>query len=257
MSNPKVVFEPVLGRWRVEYRTRQSDEWQTEMYASTLEEACEIAQEMTTNDLDGAYRVVDTQPDVEGDLGEYVGPIYTVEFRNTRFSSDWRTCFFTPRNASEAYECARAYVGSLGDQTSEEGRTAYRVVRTDADGAKIAQEVTPDGLGPLNPLNRLWVEKMEREDAARATTNDLDGAYRVVDTQPKVVVEAAPSRWRVDVTAPIKQWAPHALFNSREAAEAYAEALVKRSALLNLMARVVNMDPSDPVTVAIFEEDNV
>ena len=70
-------------------------------------------------------------------------------------------------------------------------------------------------------------------------------------------LRSRPERWRVDVTAPVKRWVPHALFNSREAAEAYAEALVKRSELLNLMARVVDRDPSDPVTVAIFEEDNV
>ena len=68
MSDPKVVFEPVLGRWRVEYRNHPTGEWQTEVYASTLEGACEVAQEMTNHDLDGVYRVVDTwtekvQPD--------------------------------------------------------------------------------------------------------------------------------------------------------------------------------------------------
>lgn len=69
-----------------------------------------------------------------------------------------------------------------------------------------------------------------------------------------------PERWQVDVAAPVKRWVPHALFDSREAAEAYAEALVKGSAQRNLMARVVDRDPSDqpdPATVAIFEEDNV
>ena len=70
-------------------------------------------------------------------------------------------------------------------------------------------------------------------------------------------LRSRPERWRVDVTAPVKRWVPHALFNSREAAEAYAESLVKRSELLNPMARVVDTNPSDPVTVAIFEEDNV
>ena len=70
-------------------------------------------------------------------------------------------------------------------------------------------------------------------------------------------LRSRPERWRVDVAAPVTRWVPHALFNSREAAEAYAEALVKMDALLYLMARVVDMDPSDPVTVAIFEEDNV
>ena len=74
---------------------------------------------------------------------------------------------------------------------------------------------------------------------------------------PKAVFEAAPSRWRVDVAAPVTRWVPHAIFNSREAAEAYAEALVKRADQRNLMARVVDTNPSDPVTVAIFEEDNV
>ena len=62
-QHPKVVFEPVLGRWRVEYRTQWTDEWQTHRYHHTLEEACADAQEMTNNDLDGAYRVVDTQPE--------------------------------------------------------------------------------------------------------------------------------------------------------------------------------------------------
>ena len=63
-QHPKVVFEPVLGRWRVEYRTQWTDEWQTHRYHHTLEEAREVAQEMTNNDLDGAYRVVDTQADM-------------------------------------------------------------------------------------------------------------------------------------------------------------------------------------------------
>ena len=64
-QHPKVVFEPVLGRWRVEYRTQWTDEWQTHRYHHTLEGACEVAQEMTNNDFDGVYRVVDTQPDAE------------------------------------------------------------------------------------------------------------------------------------------------------------------------------------------------
>ena len=171
-QHPKVVFEPVLGRWRVEYRTQWTDEWQTHRYHHTLEEACEVAQEMTNNDLDGAYRVVDTQADMT-----------------------------TPRLSgpcSHGLPC-----------TCDMPRTPRR----------------PERRPPV--------------------------------TIPPQAVEAAPSRWRVDVTAPVKRWVPHALFNSREAAEAYAEALVKRSDLLNLMACVVDMDPSDPVTVAIFEEDNV
>ena len=70
-------------------------------------------------------------------------------------------------------------------------------------------------------------------------------------------LRSRPERWRVDVAALGTMWMPHALFNSREAAEAYAEALVKRADQRNLMARVVDMNPPDPVTVAIFEEDNV
>ena len=62
-QHPKVVFEPVLGRWRVEYRTQWTDNWHTYSYHHTLEKACEVAQEMTNNDLDGVYRVVDTQPE--------------------------------------------------------------------------------------------------------------------------------------------------------------------------------------------------
>ena len=170
MSEPTVVFEPTLGRWRVDCRLIEGEDpaWRELRWFSKPGKARKYAQRWKDEGSEWGVRVVDTRPD-EGDLGEDVGSIYAVEFRNTHFFSDWRTCFFTPRNASEAYECARAYVSSLGDQTSEEGRTAYRVVRTDADGAKIAQEVTPDGLGPLNPLNRLWVEKREREDAARVT----------------------------------------------------------------------------------------
>ena len=172
MSNPKVVFEPVLGRWRVESHTRQSDEWQTEMYASTLEKARKVAQEMTNNDLDGAYRVVDTQADM----------------------------------------------------------------------------TTPRLSGPCSH--------------GLPCTCDMPRTPRSTERRPPVtippqVVEAAPSRWRVDVTAPVKRWVPHALFNSREAAEAYAEALVKRSDQRNVMARVVDMDLPNPATVAIFEEDNV
>ena len=63
MSEPKVVFEPVLGRWRVEWCAQGTDEWRTYLYYHTLEEASEVAQEMTNNDLDSAYRVVDTQPE--------------------------------------------------------------------------------------------------------------------------------------------------------------------------------------------------
>ena len=66
MIEPTVVFEPAMGRWRVEYRTRQSDEWQTEVYASTLEEAREVAQERTNHDPSVyEYRVVDTRPEEE------------------------------------------------------------------------------------------------------------------------------------------------------------------------------------------------
>ena len=74
MIDPKVVFEAVPSRWRVEYRPPWTDEWRTHRYHHTLEEACEAAQEMTNNDLDGAYRVVDTRPDK-------AQPVYTVEAR--------------------------------------------------------------------------------------------------------------------------------------------------------------------------------
>ena len=70
-------------------------------------------------------------------------------------------------NSSEAYAYAKQCVEEA--RSAGESNRKYRVVRTDADGAKIAQIVTPDGLGDLNPLNLLWIEKMEREDAARVT----------------------------------------------------------------------------------------
>ena len=65
MIDPKVVFEPVLGRWRVEYRSLWTDKWYTYIYHHTLEEACADAQDRADNDFDNSYRVVDTQPDAE------------------------------------------------------------------------------------------------------------------------------------------------------------------------------------------------
>ena len=62
-QHPKVVFEPVPSRWRVENRIRD-DKWVGDQCFPTLEAATAYAQEMTNNDLDGAYRVVDTQPDM-------------------------------------------------------------------------------------------------------------------------------------------------------------------------------------------------
>ena len=115
MIDPKVVFEPVLGRWRVEYRTRQSDEWQTEVYASTLEEAREVAQEMTNNDLDGAYRVVDTQPEaaVEAAPSRWRVDV-TAPVKQTpaeRFAS-WCLERKASRQAAREYEARRCYPSS-------------------------------------------------------------------------------------------------------------------------------------------------
>ena len=63
MSDPKVVFEPVRSRWIVEYRTQWTDDWWTYRRYSTLDEAREVAQRLTDDDFDYAYRVVDTQPE--------------------------------------------------------------------------------------------------------------------------------------------------------------------------------------------------
>ena len=63
MSNPKVVFEPVPSRWRVENRTYDS-KWVGDQCFPTLEAATVYAQKWLDHDPDFyAYRVVDTQPD--------------------------------------------------------------------------------------------------------------------------------------------------------------------------------------------------
>ena len=63
MSNPKVVFEAVPSRWRVENRIRD-DKWVGDQCFPTLEAATAYAQKWLDNNPDGyAYRVVDTQPE--------------------------------------------------------------------------------------------------------------------------------------------------------------------------------------------------
>ena len=63
MSNPKVVFEATLSRWRVESRGVGRDAWRLYRYFPTLDEAREVAQRLTDDDFDCEYRVVDTQPE--------------------------------------------------------------------------------------------------------------------------------------------------------------------------------------------------
>ena len=104
--------------------------------------------------------------------------LYTVQARRGGNGS-WNQ-IMRATTSSEAYAYAK--------QCAEEARSAgennidYRVVQTDADGAKIAQIVTPDGLGDLNPLNLLWIEKMEREDAARVTDTAVGTSSACVTT---------------------------------------------------------------------------
>ena len=63
MSEPKVVFEPVPSRWRVENRIH-ADKWVGDQCFPTLEAATAYAQKWLDNNPDGyAYRVVDTQPE--------------------------------------------------------------------------------------------------------------------------------------------------------------------------------------------------
>ena len=63
MSNPKVVFEPVPSRWRVENRIRD-DKWVGDQCFPTLAAATIYAQKWLDNNPDVyAYRVVDTQPE--------------------------------------------------------------------------------------------------------------------------------------------------------------------------------------------------
>ena len=63
MSEPKVVFEAVPSRWRVENRIRD-DKWVGDQCFPTLEAATVYAQKWLDNNPDGyVYRVVDTQPE--------------------------------------------------------------------------------------------------------------------------------------------------------------------------------------------------
>ena len=63
MSEPKVVFEPVPSRWRVENRIRD-DKWVGDQCFPTLAAATIYAQKWLDNNPDVyAYRVVDTQPE--------------------------------------------------------------------------------------------------------------------------------------------------------------------------------------------------
>ena len=94
-------------------------------------------------------------------------PTYTVEVKLNP-KAMWLRLTLPTDDSKEAYRDAKQYA----EKAQSEGRSTveYRVVQTDADGAKIAQIVTPDGLGDLNPLNLLWIEKMEREDASNERT---------------------------------------------------------------------------------------
>ena len=63
MSNPKVVFEAVPSRWRVENRI-SADKWVGDQCFPTLEAATAYAQKWLDNNPDVyAYRVVDTRPE--------------------------------------------------------------------------------------------------------------------------------------------------------------------------------------------------
>ena len=158
MSEPTVVFEPVPNRYVIQFKS-PGDDWAFIKSKPTLEAAKEYAQQSmdyVSADSTPLWRVVDTRPDK-------AQPVYTVEALRGD-NGAWNQ-IMPATTSREAYAYAK--------QCAEEARSAgennlrYRVVQTDADGAKIAQEVTPDGLGDLNPLNLLWIEKMEREDAAR------------------------------------------------------------------------------------------
>ena len=63
MSEPKVVFEAVPSRWRVENRIRDG-KWVGDQCFPTLEAATAYTQKWLDNNPDSyAYRVVDTQPE--------------------------------------------------------------------------------------------------------------------------------------------------------------------------------------------------
>ena len=111
-QHPKVVFEPVLGRWRVEYRTQWTDEWQTHRYHHTLEEACADAQEMTNNDLDGVYRVVDTQPEAVATGRRIAEDVITGDQTPAERFASWRLERKASRQAAREYEARRCYPSS-------------------------------------------------------------------------------------------------------------------------------------------------
>ena len=72
MSNPKVVFEAVPSRWRVENRIRDG-KWVGDQCFPTLEAATIYAQKWLDNNPDVyAYRVVDTQPEAEDRLRNHL-----------------------------------------------------------------------------------------------------------------------------------------------------------------------------------------
>lgn len=66
MSEPKVVFEPVLGRWRVEYKVAYG-RWEAQRHFPSRGAAVAYAQERRDKDPSTLtdWRVVDTHPDAE------------------------------------------------------------------------------------------------------------------------------------------------------------------------------------------------
>ena len=90
--------------------------------------------------------------------------IYTVEARNDDLKT-WALLVFASSIADDAY----AYAKKLAKHSYEIGdeMSLYRIVKTDPDGAKIAQIVYHDKLGAPEPLNMKWIENMELEDAQR------------------------------------------------------------------------------------------
>ena len=130
MSKPKVVFEAVPSRWRVENRFGDG-KWVGDRCFPTLEAATVYAQKWLDNNPDSyAYRVVDTQPDE-------AQPVYTVEARRGDNGS-WSQ-IMPATSSSEAYAYAK--------QCTEEARSAgennlkYRVVQTEATGLRVVEGV--------------------------------------------------------------------------------------------------------------------
>lgn len=92
MIDPKVVFEPVLGRWLMEYQLPNED-WRPYRYFSSLNDAKEYAQEEVNRSPMGdstKYRIVDTQSGEDIDTG-FAKVIRSMILAPGEWKERWKT----------------------------------------------------------------------------------------------------------------------------------------------------------------------